>query len=143
MLIIGPDTLIQQANKAFERITGLCAQEIIGRKAPYPWWVDEKQAETHRRLNESMCKGAERVEEVFQDKDGKLFWVEVTSTPSIRQGNLEYLLSRWVDVTTRNAQEEMRIIRHAEETLLSIQKQEKKLAELQDKLKSLGGDSLL
>lgn len=40
-LVINADTSIRYVNPAFEKLTGFAPRELAGRKAPYPWWIDE------------------------------------------------------------------------------------------------------
>ena len=102
MMIISPDNSIMQVNSLLEKLTGFSSLDLIGAMAPYPWWVKENEKDYLQRLEDAMQNGGERVEHVFRRKTGELFWVEVTSTPAVRDGRLVYLLSRWVDITDRN-----------------------------------------
>ncbi|GAF88243.1 unnamed protein product, partial [marine sediment metagenome] len=106
MLVINPDTSVRYVNPTLERLTGFSSAEIIGRKAPYPWWIKETLESTNRDLEEAMRKGAMGLEELFQKKDGEQFWVEITSTPVTMDGELKYYLANWVDITERKRAEE-------------------------------------
>ena len=106
MLVINPDTSVRYVNPTLERLTGFSSAEIIGTKSPYPWWTEETLQKTTGDLEEAMSKGAERLEELFQKKDGELFWVEITSTPVIYDGEFKYYLANWVDITERKQAEE-------------------------------------
>jgi PAS domain S-box-containing protein len=102
---INPDTSISYVNPALEELTGFSRAELIGRKAPYPWWTEEALERTRGVLREAMLKGAEGVELPFQKKDGERFWVEISSTPVRHRGKLKYYLSNWVDITERKRAE--------------------------------------
>jgi PAS domain-containing protein len=47
ILLINPDTSVRYVNPSFEKVTGFSSGEIVGKKAPYPWWkegVNKKRA---------------------------------------------------------------------------------------------------
>jgi len=109
ILVINPDSFVRYVNPSLENLTGFSSLELIGRKAPYPWWTEETLEKTSRDLEEAMVKGAQRLEELFQKKDGERFWVEITSSPVHKNGEFKYYLANWMDVTERKqAQEVMR-----------------------------------
>ena len=89
-----------------EKLTGFTSAELIGRKAPYPWWTEETLQKTSKDLEEAMCKGAKRLEELFQKKNGERFWVEITSVPVRRNGEFHYYLAHWEDTTERKQAED-------------------------------------
>jgi PAS domain S-box-containing protein len=101
MLVINQDTSVRYTNPALEKLTGFSIKEIIGRKAPYPWWTEETLRKTAKDLDQAMRQGARRLEELFQKKNGELFWVEITSTPVTSDGEFKYYLANWVDITER------------------------------------------
>jgi len=106
MLVINQDTSIKYANPALEKLTGFSATEVLGRKAPYPWWTKEMLHKTGNDLEQAMHQGATRLEELFQKKNGERFWVEITSVPVTSNGEFKYYLANWVDVTERKQAEE-------------------------------------
>jgi len=106
IIVINPDTSVRYVNLALERLTGFSSGELIGKKAPYPWWTKETAEKTGRDFDQAMHKGAQNLEELFQKKGGELFWVEITSTPVIKGGELKYYLANWVDITRRKRAEE-------------------------------------
>ena len=99
--VINPDTSLKYVNPAFEKLTGFSAAELIGRKAPYPYWLEERHQETKRGFRNAMLHGDKRLELPFKKKNGERFWVETTSTPVKTEGEFKYLLSNWVDITER------------------------------------------
>ena len=101
IIVINKDTSIRYVNPALERLTGFSSEELIGRKSPYPWWPEGRLQDT-----EFKKKRAEKVEELFQKKNGERFWVEMSSAPIIRDGKLKYYLANWVDTTERKISEE-------------------------------------
>lgn len=123
VLVTNPDSSVRYANPALEELTGFSAAELIGVKAPYPWWTREMRAsmlqgvgiemELEMQSNE-IPDGAVVVatggktsmaEEFFCKKNGERFWVEITSTPVTSNGMTRYHLSNWVDITERKAAE--------------------------------------
>ena len=118
VVVVNPDTSVRYVNPSLEKLTGFSSEELIGKKAPYPWWTEETLQETSRDLEEAMLKGAQRIEELFQKKNGERFWVEITSTPVRSNGGLKYYLANWVDVTDRKRAEEA--LRESEEKLAGI-----------------------
>ena len=103
ILVINPDTSIGYVNPAMEKLTGFSKAELVGTKAPYPWWADETLDKIHRDFAEAVLKGkgARKLEELFHTKDGDRFQVEITSTFVKSNGESKYYLESWVDITER------------------------------------------
>jgi len=106
ILVINPDSSIRYVNPSLENLTGFSSSELIGRKAPYPWWTEETLQKTSRDLEEAMAKGAQGLEELFQNKNGERFWVEITSLPIRKNGEFKYYLVNWMDITKRKQAEQ-------------------------------------
>jgi len=119
-VVINADTSVRYVNPALERLTGFAADEVVGVEAPYPWWTPETAEETDRDLSQAMVNGAHKVEELFRRKDGERFLVEVTSTPVKLNGEFQYYLANWVDITES---------REMEEALIQSEEQYRELAE--------------
>jgi len=116
--VINPDTSVKYVNPALEKLTGFSIAEVLGRKAPYPWWTKETLNKTANDLEKAMHHGATRLEELFQKKNGERFWVEITSTPVKINGEFKYYLSNWVEITERKRMEE--VITRAEQEKTAI-----------------------
>lgn len=99
VLVINPDTSVRYVNPALEKLTGFSSAELIGKKVPYPWWTGETNGKTCKELQKAVYKGATRIERLFQKKNGEQFWVEITSTPVVKGGEVKYLLANWIDIT--------------------------------------------
>jgi len=134
ILVINPDTSIRYVNPALEKISGFSSKELVGRKAPYPWWTEETLHKTQKDFNEAIHKGARRVEELFQTKNGDRYWVEITSIPVKSKGDFKYYLSNWFETTERRRAEEH--IHALTQQLLKAQENERQMIsrELHDRV---------
>ncbi len=106
VLVANEDTSIRYVNRALEERTGFSAAELVGVKAPYPFWPEESRAETEKSLRKAMVEGSHNVELQFQRKNGERFWAEISGTPVVREGKYLYYLSNWVDITERKRAEQ-------------------------------------
>jgi len=122
IIVINPDTSIRYVNAALEKMSGYSSAEVVGRKPPYPWWAEETLKEIVGRFRETLQKGAHQLEEFFQRKNGERFWVEITSTPVTREGEMKYYVENWVDITERKRGEQERAV--LQEQLHQAQKME-------------------
>ena len=113
ILVINTDSSIRYVNPSLERLTGFSSSELVGRKPPYPWWTPETREKTSGDLEQAMLKGAERLEEFFQKKNGQPFWVEITSAPVSGNGEFKYYLANWDEITDRKRTE--RALRKSEQ----------------------------
>jgi len=104
--VINPDTSIRYVNPALEKLTGFTLAEIIGCKAPYPYWTEERVKKITSDLETAMRRKAVRIEELYRNKSGEQFWAEITSAPISKNGEFKYLLANWVDITERKQAEE-------------------------------------
>jgi len=105
ILVTNPDTSIRYVNSALEKLTQFSTEELIGRKAPYPWCPTEEPDETVGGLDEARRSRARRRQRLFRKKNGTQFWVEVTLAPVRRNGKLKYYLENWIDITERKQAE--------------------------------------
>ena len=106
IIVVNQDTSVQYINAAVEKLTGFSSAEVIGKKAPHPWWLEGEWAETRKSLSEAMERGTYCTERQFQKKNGECFWVEITGTPIMRDGKLQHYLASWVDISERKKVEE-------------------------------------
>ncbi|MCD4844616.1 MAG: PAS domain S-box protein [Methanosarcinales archaeon] len=98
IVVINPDTFIRYVNPAVERLTGFSGSELIGRKAPYPWWTEESMQNPGLN-NKNIRNKVTKFEQIFRKKNGEKFVVEITSTPVKRSGALKYYLENWIVIT--------------------------------------------
>ncbi|MHC1624917.1 MAG: PAS domain S-box protein, partial [Methermicoccaceae archaeon] len=100
-------------NAAFCRMTQFKEDELIGMKAPFPYWPEEeipKIMEIHKRLLNGELKAGENIELIFQKKSRERFYCLITPTP-IKNADGEII--SWViitnDITERKkAEDELR-----------------------------------
>jgi PAS domain S-box-containing protein len=130
IIVINPDTSIKFVNPALEKMTGFSSSELIGRKAPYPFWAKKKQNLIMEDLRKAMRKGARKLEEQFQKKSGEKFWIEITSTPIKSKGELKYYLANWVDITERKKAEQA--LKDSEEKLSALIKNSADIIQIVD-----------
>lgn len=107
VILIDPDSsIIKHVNPALERMTGYSASELNDTKAPYPWWPRNRVEEITGTMTVALKVGADRLEQRFVTKEGRDFWVYVSSIPISVDDNVSYCLGRWIDITERKRTEE-------------------------------------
>jgi len=106
MVIMTPDKTVLYINPAMEHFTGFTLKEVAGIKPPYPWWPKETLKASYGVIKRGTGRGIERVEHMFQTKNGEKAWVEITSRPVKRNGIAKYFVVSLVDVTRRKTSEE-------------------------------------
>jgi PAS domain S-box-containing protein len=105
IIVVNDDTSIRYANPALFSLTGFSQSEIIGCKSPYPWWPTDRIAENQAIAQRNRRLGKAEQERIFQKKNGELFWVIVSVRGIENNGQLEYTLSSWIDITERKKAE--------------------------------------
>ncbi|MFC1841300.1 PAS domain S-box protein [Thermodesulfobacteriota bacterium] len=106
IIVFNPDTSVRYVNPSFEKITGYTPEEVIGVKAPYPWWVDDPVFETIKERIELGREGIHLAERRYLKKNGDYFWVELSITPVFTNRELKYSFSTWIDITDRRHMED-------------------------------------
>ena len=99
ILTLRTDTSIAYMNPALQKLTGFSSAELIGKKPPYPWWIEETCEESGRRLAKAIRRGPRKYEELCKKKNGERFWVEITFMPIKANGQTRYYLANWVDLS--------------------------------------------
>ncbi len=101
---------ISYINPAFSAMTGFSAAELLGKRAPMPYWppelIDEYQKRQAIRLSGTMPV-REGYESVFMHKDGRRFPVLVFEAPLIdAQGKQSGWMSAILDISEQRRMEE-------------------------------------
>jgi len=102
MMVINPDTSVKYVNPAFEQLTGFSASEIIGKSTPFPWWPPKERTKLARDFERALHTGLRGIRERFTKKNGEEFWVKKTFAPVIKNGECQYYLCNWIDITREN-----------------------------------------
>ncbi len=105
-MVINPDTSIRYVNPAWEELNGWTASEIIGTKAPYPYWPDEFKEEFHEAFEEAMKQGKGNGEIFAQKKNGEIYWINMNWAWVTHNGELQHLLINSVDITEHRRADE-------------------------------------
>jgi PAS domain S-box-containing protein len=105
LLIFNADTSIRYVNPAVENLTGYSSEELMGKKTPFPWWYGDLDSQT-QEFKSRMHIEEQKIEKTARNKNGEIFWIQVSTKPVIIDGKLKYLLSNWVDITERKKAEE-------------------------------------
>ena len=127
---INPDTSIDYVNPSLERLTGFSAEELKGKKAPYPFWRKEKRKVILSDLKAAMQKGAQGFEEEFRKKSGEHFWVEITSLPIFQKRKFVYYIANWVDITNRKQMED-ELVQHRKHLEEMLRERTKRVLEVE------------
>ena len=100
IVIIDPDTSIREVNPAFEKTTGYSSHQLIGKKAPYPWWTENSIYESKKAFKTAICEGKELpVEDFYQKKNGEPLIVTLTHSPVSHHRKMIYSIMTLVDIT--------------------------------------------
>jgi PAS domain S-box-containing protein len=105
--VINPDTSIKYVNPAFEKLTGFSLAEIVGTKAPFPWWPENRKAERLPGLKGFMAGGSKITQQTIQNKHGDLFRIEINMVRIMHNGEFRYYLAHWSDITEREKVQEI------------------------------------
>ena len=106
IMVIKPDSTIEYVNPALEALTGFGVEELIGTKAPYPWWQNRDPDEALVELNEIIRERRTRIERLLQNRSGELYWFESYTAPVMNNGEFKYCLASWINITERKQAEE-------------------------------------
>ncbi|MGD9116805.1 MAG: PAS domain S-box protein [Dehalococcoidia bacterium] len=104
--VLNPDGSLKYVSPALVKLTGFSAKELVGQKPPYPFWPKEHYPKIRKGFDRAMTRGSHQVEELFKKKNGDKLWVEITTAPVKKDGELLYVITSWVDVTERRKAEE-------------------------------------
>ncbi len=95
------DTSISYVNPLIEKITGFSLSEIVGLKAPYPWWQKEDIPALTKELKKTISGETNRNQRCFLRKNGEKFWADAAIYPVKMNDQIKYLISTIADITDR------------------------------------------
>jgi PAS domain S-box-containing protein len=130
VLVTNLDGSVRYVNPAVERLTGYSANELVGTKAPYPWWPEQKMSQYLNQNSSGRTIELDIQERNCLKKNGEEFWIALSVRHIKENGETRYYLANWLDITERKKMEE-RII-----DLYEKEKQQRQ--ELQDEAKARG-----
>ncbi len=70
VLVLNADTSVRYVNPAWECLTGFTQGEVIGIRAPYPWWPEGAGDSYLRRLKAGMREGSGITKLLFAGRAG-------------------------------------------------------------------------
>ncbi len=109
IMVINKDFRIEYVNPALIKLTGFDAEELLGTTAPFPWFTEVMSEEMWR---EATLKGVKNLEGTFKNKKGERLFVIFSTTPIKKDGEFQYSLSTWIDITEmKKAREEEQNLR--------------------------------
>lgn len=136
VIVIRQDSSIMYVNQALENLTGYLAQEVIGLKSPYPWWVQGNLPKTSSGLKKAMLIGSSNLKRCFKNKNRQSFKVEITSIPVRNHGIFKYYIATWINVTpphqelvTKKSMEKL-----IQEQQITLEQKEMVIAELLEQI---------
>jgi two-component system, sensor histidine kinase and response regulator len=131
--VVNPDTSVRYVNAAFEKLTGYSRDEIIGQKAPYPYWTEKTQISS---FQEGMKRRTDQVERLFRTKTSQLFWVSINfAAVSDNTGAPKYFLSNYVDITEQK-QAEAALLKAKETAEIATQAKSEFLAHMSHEIRT-------
>ncbi|MFC1920484.1 PAS domain S-box protein [Chloroflexota bacterium] len=103
--VINPDTSIRYVNPTFVKANGWTLEELVGIKAPYPWWPEGTEDDLLPRFKKSMESDGGHADVQTRKKNGELYWIEFDWSPIKQNGELKYMLLNAMDITRRKEAE--------------------------------------
>ncbi len=100
-VVLNADTSVKYVNPAWERINGWTLKEVVGVKAPYPWWPDEYKDSFMEPFKETMKQGGGKAEIFAQKKNGEIYWIDMNWVSVMNNGEMAYMIINSVDITER------------------------------------------
>jgi PAS domain S-box-containing protein len=108
-VVVNADTSVRYVNPAWERLNGWTLAEVVGLKAPYPYWPEEIRNEEFipiymDALRQPVGKG----EIIALKKNGEPYWIDMNWVSVTEDGEFRYAIVNSVDITERKKAEEKR-----------------------------------
>jgi len=134
VVLVKADASLIYVNPAFEKRVGYSAEELFGRRPPYPWWTENDDIQ---EFQSALSKEDRGNEHQFIDRNGREFWVESNIFSIEWEEGEKIFVSKWLDITERKKVEEdlkrkqrriedsERRIKAFSQRLLSVREEEK------------------
>jgi PAS domain S-box-containing protein len=107
-VVINADTSVRYVNPAWERANGWTLAEVVGLKAPYPWWGDQFGEDFVPTYLEALQQPSGKGELIALKKNGEPYWIEMNWVSVAEDGEFQYAIINSVDITERKKAEERR-----------------------------------
>jgi PAS domain S-box-containing protein len=108
-VVINPDTSVRYVNPAWERFNGWTLAEVVGLKAPYPWWPEEIRNEEFLPIYmDAIRQPVGKGEIIALKKNGEPYWIDMNWVSVTQDGEFLYAIVNSVDITERKKAEEKR-----------------------------------
>ncbi len=105
IVVMNADSSVKYVNPAWEKLNGWSLTEVIGLKAPYPWWPEELKEDFLKGFEASMKQGSGKAEIIAQKRNGEIYWIDMNWASVTNNGKLEYLIINSIDITERKRAE--------------------------------------
>jgi PAS domain S-box-containing protein len=106
IMLVTLEKSIQYINPALEKLTGYTKAELVGLKAPFPWWPPNLVDQYMREDPPPKGSISSNIERLFINKNGEQFWVEVHINPMQQDGKITGYLSSWMDISIKKKAEQ-------------------------------------
>jgi two-component system NtrC family sensor kinase len=107
-VVINADTSVRYVNPAWERLNGWTLAEVVGLKAPYPWWSKDFGEDFVPAYLEAIRQPVGRGEIAALKKNGEPYWIDMNWVSVTEDGEFQYAIVNSVDITERKKAEEKR-----------------------------------
>ncbi len=107
-VVINPDTSVRYVNPAWEHLNGWSLAEVVGLKAPYPWWPKELGEDFLPTYLDALRQPVGKGEISALKKNGEAYWIEMNWVSVTQDGEFQYAIVNSVDITERKLAEEKR-----------------------------------
>jgi PAS domain S-box-containing protein len=105
ILVVNPDTSIKYVNKKWEEVNGWSSKDVLGVKAPYPWWPESKNPEETLKIYRESLSGNGEAELIAQKKNGEDYWLSIHWVSVKQNDEPLFCIITSFDVSDRKAAE--------------------------------------
>lgn len=103
--VLKEDFSLKYANPAMENLVGLKLDELLGKKAPFPWWPEKLKSKYIKSFREDMKEGITGRELLIVNNMGEEFWIKTYNKLVLADEKLKYVIINWFDITHRKLME--------------------------------------